>query len=147
MRACVLQVVAAANQQLQQLVQAAQLMSASGGDADMAAPTALRTSISKLAAVQQDDMTVSIKAIADKVAANSSYDASADLASFAQVRPSGLVLYQPGTAASAPSRSPAKVQRRTLQLKKISFNTGGFCFSQLCTADCACRHASLKFDA
>jgi hypothetical protein len=79
-----MQVVAAANQQLQVLVQQAQQLSASGGAAvDMSALTALRTSISKLAAVQQDDMSASIKLMADKVAAN--YNVTADLATFTQV--------------------------------------------------------------
>ena len=83
-----MQVVAAANQQLQVLVQQAQQLqlSASGGSAvDMSALTALRTSISKLAAVQQDDMSVSIKLMADKVAADPSYNVTADLATFTQV--------------------------------------------------------------
>jgi hypothetical protein len=83
------QVVAAANQQLQVLVvkaQQLQLSAASGGAAvDMSALTALRTSISKLAAVQQDDMSVSIKLMADKVAADPSYNVTADLATFTQV--------------------------------------------------------------
>jgi hypothetical protein len=83
------QVVAAANQQLQVLVEKAQQLqlSASGGSAvDMSALTALRTSISKLAAVQQDDMSASIKLMADKVAADPSYNVTADLATFTQVR-------------------------------------------------------------
>ena len=81
-----MQVVAAANQQRQVLVQQAQQLSASGGAAvDMSALTALRTSISKLAAVQQDDMSVSIKLMADKVAADPSYNVTADLATFTQV--------------------------------------------------------------
>jgi hypothetical protein len=81
-----LQVVAAANQQLQQLVQ--ELATASkDGTADMSVLTALRTSISQLAAVQQEDIIISasIKAMADKVASDPSYNVTADLATFTQV--------------------------------------------------------------
>jgi len=98
----------------------------------MSVLTALRTSISKLAAVQQDDMAASIKAIADKVAANSSYDASADLASFAQVRP----LYCMSQEQRQVLLGHVKVQRRMLQFFTLSSAQVGSVFSAVHSRPC-----------
>jgi hypothetical protein len=75
------QVVAAANAQMQGLL-------VSGGHSSVSLAE-LRVSISKLAAVQQDDLAGGITAIAarlaDAFAANPAYDAAADLATFRTV--------------------------------------------------------------
>ena len=84
-----LQVVAAVNLQLQQLVLKAQSVAASGDAAAASQLTALRVSISKLAAVQQQDMVASIATLATDLATNfannPSYDPSAELTVFQNV--------------------------------------------------------------
>jgi hypothetical protein len=84
LRCFVTQVVASSNQKLQELAVQAQQAAASG-DSNTASLMALHTSISKLAAVQQQDVVASIGTLAAKYAADPSYDASADLADFAVV--------------------------------------------------------------
>lgn len=80
----VIQVVASINQKLQELAAQAQQAAASG-TSNTASLMALRTSISKLAAVQQQDMVASIGNLAAKYAADPTYDASVDLADFTVV--------------------------------------------------------------
>lgn len=82
--ATVMQVVANSNQKLQELVVQAQQAAASG-TSNTASLMALRTSISKLAAVQQQDVVASIGNLAAKYAADPTYDASVDLADFTVV--------------------------------------------------------------
>lgn len=80
----VMQVVASSNQKLQELAAQAQQAAASG-TSNTASLMALRTSISKLAAVQQQDVMASIGNLAVKYAADPTYDASVDLADFTVV--------------------------------------------------------------
>lgn len=83
---CCSQAVAAGNQQLQQLALSAQQAAASGDTSQL---TSLRTSMSKLAAVQQGEMATSIatlsSGLADKYATIPNYDASEEVANFKDV--------------------------------------------------------------
>lgn len=84
---CTVQVVAGINQRLQELVAQAQQLAASGDSSDQAATLlALHTGISKLGAVQQSDVVANIAEVATRFAADPSYDASAEITSFSQVR-------------------------------------------------------------
>jgi predicted ATP-dependent protease len=80
-----LQVIAEINQQLQQLVLQAQQVSASGDSSTVSQLMELRTSIAKLAAVQQEDVVASIASMAEKVAANPLHDLTSELAEFSDV--------------------------------------------------------------
>jgi len=83
---CCLQAVAAGNQQLQQLAMSAQQAAASGDTSQL---TSIRTSMSKLAAVQQGEMATSIatlsSGLAAKYATTPNYDASEEVANFKDV--------------------------------------------------------------
>jgi len=82
-----LQVVAEANQLLQLKISK---VVAAGDSLSMSELIALRTDISKLAAVQQDDMSASIATLAAWIAANPSSNPSVALADFQDV--SGYLL-------------------------------------------------------
>lgn len=84
-----MQVVAQVNQQLQELVAKVLQVSAAGDSSSMSQLTNLRTSISKLAAVQQDALVDSVsdlaESLADKFASNPAYDATVELADLSDV--------------------------------------------------------------
>jgi hypothetical protein len=80
-----LQVVAEINQQLQELVLQAQQVLPSGDSSTISQLTELRTSIAKLAAVQQEDVVASIASMSEKIAADPLYDLTVDLAQFSDV--------------------------------------------------------------
>jgi hypothetical protein len=80
-----LQVVAEVNQQLQELVRQAQQVSASGDTSTVSQLMELRTSIAKLAAVQQQDVVASIASMAEKVAADPLYNLTSALTEFSDV--------------------------------------------------------------
>lgn len=80
-----MQVVAGINQQLQDLVLQASEVSALGDSSTASQLMGLRTSIAKLAAVQQQDVVASIATLAETFAADPLYDATLDLAQFSDV--------------------------------------------------------------
>jgi hypothetical protein len=79
------QVVAGINQKLQELVVQAQQLAASGDSSDTSALLQLHVSISKLAAVQQQDVVTSIANMASQLATVPGYNPSTDLQRFSNV--------------------------------------------------------------
>lgn len=86
-----MQVVASINKKLQELVVEAQQVAASGDSGAAETLLTLRTGISKLAAVQQEDVVASIGSLAAKFAADPTYHASIDIADFSDVSIAGCV--------------------------------------------------------
>jgi hypothetical protein len=79
------QVVAGINQKLQELVVQAQQLAASGDSSGTAALLQLHVSISKLAAVQQQDVVTNIANMATQLADDPNYDPAADILRFSNV--------------------------------------------------------------
>lgn len=97
----VAQVVAGINLKLQELVQQAQQVAASGGSSAASTLLQLRTDISKLAAVQQQDVVASITDLAAKFAADPNYDATVEIAEFSDVSAEAIAVVAAVSTAAA----------------------------------------------